>query len=312
MQWLEITADASDRPIDDLCSFLNDFGIDGLVIEDEDDFKAFLERNRQYWDYVDQELLDEKRGLHRVKFYLPDDAGGRQTLLRLRELLPDLSISSACIRDEDWENNWKRYYKPIFIGSRLLIVPEWEDIPETHGRTVMRLNPGLIFGTGSHPTTRMCLEAAEGLITSSSKVLDLGCGSGILAIAALLYGANHVDGCDIDPKAPETAKSNAALNGIGDNLLDIYAGDCLADSKLRALLSSSGGYDIIFANIVADVIISLCPSVPSWLKDGGIFICSGVIDGRQSEVEAAIHSCGLNILKHMQSENWHCFISRKE
>ncbi|MBQ4651537.1 MAG: 50S ribosomal protein L11 methyltransferase, partial [Oscillospiraceae bacterium] len=193
----------------------------------------------------------------------------------------------------------------IPVGNKLMVVPEWEDT-DCEGRLPLRLDPGLIFGTGSHATTKMCLAALEEHACPGKKFLDLGCGSGILGIGALVLGADSCIGCDIDPKAPDVAMSNAALNGIGAERFKVYAGDIIGDASLRRFMGS--GYDVVLANIVSDVIIPLSAYVHDFLKPGGIFICSGIIDGRQDEVRAAIEQNGFKITAHHQLEEWHCFV----
>ena len=196
----------------------------GMVVEDEADFQQFLEHNHQYWDYVDDELEQKFAGVSRIKCYLSDDAEGKAILAAIRAAFSNNNISTAFIEDSDWENNWREYYKPIEVGEKLVVVPEWEEIPE-NGRLPLRLDPGLIFGTGSHATTRMCLAALEKYCSSETRVLDLGCGSGILGIGSLVLGNKCCVGCDIDPKAPDVAMANAALNGIGAERFKVYAGD---------------------------------------------------------------------------------------
>ncbi len=261
MEWLEVSIEAGDRGTDSLCRTLEELGITGLAIEDGSDLEDLIANYKQYWDYIDGELMEKLRNKRLVKFYLPDDESGRSELDRLRPLLEreGYSASAASLRDEDWENNWKRYYKPLKIGKRLLVVPEWEDVPEAEGRTVLRLNPGLSFGTGSHPSTRMCLEALEDRAGGAESALDLGCGSGILAVAALKLGAKAALACDIDEKAVSSALENAALNGIGVGVFEAYRGAALADARLRARLGSSK-WELVFANIVADVVIALAPT----------------------------------------------------
>ena len=170
----------------------------------------------------------------------------------------------------------------------------------------MRLDPGIAFGTGSHATTRMCLEALEGVAAPGKCVLDLGCGSGILGIAALLLGCESMTGCDIDPKAPEAAARNAALNGIGEDRFSVCAGDLLSDEGMRRRLGT--GYDIVFANIVADVIIPLSAFARRFLASGGVFICSGIIDFRRANVERALRRNGFEILREFREDEWSCFL----
>ena len=291
MNWIEVHIDTQPAELDGLCARLEELGITGLVIDDEADFKNFLENNHQYWDYVDESLLQEKKGLCRVTFYLSDDPDGRRRLAAAEDLaagLPGARLSRAAVQDADWENNWKQFYKPMEIGERLIVVPEWEQA-NTQGRIPLILNPGLTFGTGSHATTRLCLTALEETIHGGERVLDLGCGSGILSIAALRLGAEHAFACDIDEKCVEVAYENAALNGIDRSRYTVRWGDVLSDQQLKAEIG--GGYDMVVANIVADVIIGLSGQVRPFLKEDGLFLCSGIIDDRAEEV-ARTCGCG--------------------
>ena len=303
MRWIEVCINTPREEIDARCEELAALGAGGFVIENEDDVREFLENNHQYWDYVDKELSDSFSGVSRIKTYLADDEDGRAILAAIRNAYGAVSV--CFVEDSDWENNWREYYKPIEIGKKLVVVPEWEEIP-AGGRIPLRLDPGLIFGTGSHPTTRMCLAALEDFAGSGKRVLDLGCGSGILGIGALNLGCESCTGCDIDPKAPDVASANAALNAMGPDRFRVYAGDILTDASLRGLLG--GGYDIVLANIVSDVIIPLSAHVGDFLAEDGVFITSGIIDGREDEVAAAIRSNGFVITAHRCEEEWHCFV----
>lgn len=308
MRWIEATVKTSTEEIDALCALLGDLGIDGMVIEDEADFRNFLENNQKYWDYVDEELEQKFSGISQIKFYLADDADGIAKMTQVRAAV-SAPITQAFIEDSDWENNWREFYKPIPVGNRLLVVPEWE-APEEDSRIMLRLDPGLIFGTGSHATTRMCLCALETLAKPGTRALDLGCGSGILGIGALLLGCDSVVGCDIDLKAPDVAAANAALNDIGADRFQVYAGDVLSDKGMCRRLGS--GYDIVLANIVSDVIIPLSGIVSQFLAPDGVFVCSGIIEGRQEEVQAAVEAAGFSILDHRCEEEWHCFTAARK
>lgn len=310
MNWIEVHIDTCPGELDDLCARLESQGITGLVIDDEADFKNFLENNHQYWDYVDDDLLQEKKGLCRVTFYLSDDPDGQRQLADIEKMagtLPQAHLSRAAVQDADWENNWKQFYKPMEIGERLLVIPEWEQAG-TSGRVELRLNPGLTFGTGSHATTRLCLTALEETIHGGERVLDLGCGSGILSIAALRLGAEHAFACDIDEKCVEVAYENAALNGIDRSRYTVRWGDVLSDQQLKAEIG--GGYDMVVANIVADVIIGLSGQVRPFLKEDGLFLCSGIIDDRAEEVARHLREAGWDILRTRQSEGWFSYLCR--
>lgn len=305
MRYIEVTVNTPEEEIDLRCQQMADMGAGGFVIENEADFQAFLENNRQYWDYVDQELEDKFKGLSRIKCYLTDDEEGLAVLRSIKAAYDD--VETGFVEDSDWENNWREYYKPIEVGEKLVVVPEWEEIPQD-GRLPLRLDPGLIFGTGSHATTRMCLAALEGFAGPGVRVLDLGCGSGILGIGALVLGCDSCFGVDIDPKAPEVVLSNAALNGIGPDRMKVCAGDIITDASLRTYLV--GGYQLVLANIVADVIIPLSAMVRPFMAENGIFICSGIIEHRWVETEAALKANGFTILEHKSEEEWHCFVCK--
>ena len=301
MEWIECTINCG-GDTDELCWALSELGVGGMSVENEEDFRNFLENNHQYWDYVDEELEQRFAGVSRVKFWLSDDEEGNTVLAAVRAA--GYEVGTTLIRDEDWENNWKEFYKPIPIGEKLVVVPEWEETPDD-GRIPLRLDPGLIFGTGSHATTRMCLENLEELSAPGKRVLDLGCGSGILAIGALLLGCKEAVGCDIDPKAPDVALSNAGLNGIGEDRFKVYAGDVLTDEGMRKFLGT--GYDLVMANIVSDVIIPLAGIVRRFMKEGAELVVSGIIEGRQDEVVAALEENGFTITAGYCQEEWHCF-----
>ena len=306
MQWIEVSVPTRSDEIDDVCAQLAELGAGGMVVEDETDFQQFLEQNHQYWDYVDDALEAQFRGVSRIKFYLADDDDGRAQLAAIRAGI-GRELTTATVRDSDWENNWRQYYQPIETGERLVVVPEWLDAP-ADGRLPLRLDPGLIFGTGSHATTRLCLQALEKHIRGGEKMLDLGCGSGILSIAALLLGAEDAFACDIDDKCVGVAYENAALNGIGREHYTVRAGDVLSDKRLAR--EFGGDYDIVVANIVADVIIALAPQVRPLLKKGGLFLCSGIIDDRAVEVADALRLAGWAIMEARESEGWFSYLCK--
>ncbi len=324
MEWLELHIDTNHAGLEPLEIFLSANGVDGVVIDDEQDFQSFLENNHQYWDYVDEDLEASMKGKSRITFYLPADDEGFARLGALRTALQtfkeahagqygSLLMTMENLKDSDWENNWKQYYKPMEIGERLLVIPEWEQEnvrgqAKYAGKVPLILEPGLTFGTGSHATTRLCLTALEQAVHGGERVLDLGCGSGILSIAALTLGAASAAAVDIDDKCLTVAYENAALNGIGRDRYTVLVGDAVSDRALKAQLG--GGYDIVVANIVADVIIGLAPSVRQFLKPGGLFLCSGIIDTRADEVADALRHTGWTIEDTRSGEGWYSYTCR--
>ena len=317
MDWLELKIDVAAAGIDPVTALLEEQGITGVIIDDQRDFQDFMAHNQAYWDYVDEQLVKEKENLSRVTFYVENSTAGYGTIAAVRiamhalkqkhpEYAP-LLLTVENVKDEDWENNWKQFYKPMEIGERLLVIPAWERA-EAGDRVTLTLNPGLTFGTGSHATTRLCLTALESRIHGGERVLDLGCGSGILSIAALRLGAKSAFACDIDEKCIDVAYENAALNGIGHDRLTVRQGDATKEGPLRTAIGT--GYDVVVANIVADVIISLAPQVRHFLKEDGWFLTSGIIDDRADEVAAALTAAGWNIVETCTSEGWYCYICR--
>lgn len=315
MKWLEVHIDTVHAGLESVEAFLSAHGIDGVAIDDEKEFRSFIAENKRSWGGVDADLVRREQGRSRVTFYLEETEAGFATLGALRVALSafkkehsdcgSLLMTLDNLESTDWENNWKQYYRPTKIGERLLIVPSWEKaaIP---GRVSLILDPGLTFGTGSHATTRLCLEELEHAVRGDEKVLDLGCGSGILSIAALKLGAASAFACDIDLACQDVAWENAGLNGIDTASYTVRCGDILSDKALQKEIGS--GYDIILANIVSDVIISLAPAVKKLLTRTGVFICSGMIDDRAEEVQEKLRQAGLTILKSRLSDGWLCCV----
>ena len=321
MNWIQVKIITSDNGIEPINGMLLSLGITGVVISDKNDFMEFLENNRKYWDYVDEELERLKTADTTLTVYLSDDDEGRALLSEIKKELSviksreadsygTLELITSEVKDEDWSENWKQYFKPIEVGEKILIVPEWEEIPDTK-RTVFRINPGMSFGTGSHESTRMCIEEIEKLASANKRVLDLGCGSGILSVISLLLGVKEVTAVDIDPAAVEVSFANLSLNGLDKKLLEGFDGDITSDLGLRQRLSENK-YDIVIANIVADVIIALSDFVGDFMTEDGYFVCSGIINERQAEVIEKLEKSGFNILNVRTQGEWTCVLCNKK
>ena len=322
MDWIQLSISTTTAGIEPVCAVLMEAGVTGMEIDDSIDFHNFLENNRDKWDYVDDELMEAHSSGSFVRFYVTDNACGADMRMAVTEGLKalkaldtnceygTLAITSAGMKEEDWAENWKQYFKPLNVGDKILILPEWETLAEPTERTVFTVNPGMSFGTGSHHTTQLCIRALERYLKPGMEVLDLGCGSGILSIIAMLLGAEAATAVDIDPNAVDIAVKNAERNQINLDAYRTFAGNVLTDETLKKAISDKQ-YDIVLANIVADVIIGLKPIVPAFLKDGAIYITSGIIKDRREDVLLSYESAGLTLLETYEQGDWVSLIYKK-
>ena len=309
MAWLEITINTKSDRINFVAAQLTARGFADLVMEDQEEFETFLEGNRDYWDYIDEEFQQRLRGLSRIKLYLEDtDGAGMERLRGCVEGL-GLTMQVDALPETDWEESWKDNYPAVEVGKNLIVVPYW-DAENTGGRTPIILDPGLTFGTGAHPSTQMVMEAMEERVAPGWRCLDLGSGSGILSIAALRLGAGSATGIDIDPKAEDIARENAAYNGFAAPEFTALTGNVTEDRDLMARLSRTE-YDLVLVNIVADVIIGLAPILPNFLTEKSLLICSGILDVRLGDVLAALDAAGLEVTAVREKEDWRCVTARR-
>ena len=304
MAWLEITIDTTSEKINYVVTNLTARGFADLVIEDQEEFESFLDENRAYWDYIDEDLQQKLQGLSHIKIYLEDtDTAG---MARLEQAVSGLNLTMKVqpLPETNWEESWKDNYPPQEIGDRIVILPYW--LSGTEGdRLPVILDPGLTFGTGAHPTTRMVVQTMESLIKPGFHCLDLGSGSGILSLCALRLGAASATGIDIDPKAEDIARENAAYNGFAAPEFTALTGNVTEDRQIMEALAARE-YDVVLVNIVADVIISLAPVLPNFLTEKSTLICSGILDVRLDQVLAALTAAGLTILEVKAEEDWRC------
>lgn len=324
MEWIEVFVAASQMGLEPVEGVLYQCGLNGLMIHDEADFAEFLENPNREWDYVADELVEEKQEQTTgITFFLRDNLYGREQLSQIKSALQSvketekeldlgsLEVTMKNVAEEDWANNWKKYFKPFPVGDKIMIKPSWEELPAQTDKIILKIDPGHIFGTGTHETTQLCMELIEKYVKKDDMVLDIGCGSGILSIASLLLDAKEADAVDIDPNAIQIAYENSDRNDIDRNRYHVKAGNILEDKGLQASYSGKK-YDLVAANIVADVIIALTKQVPDYIKDGGIFLCSGIITERKEDVLEALKAANFAVLDIKEKTSWVAIATRYE
>ena len=328
MLWIKTVVHTTTAGIEPVSGILLLNGINGYEVCDSEDFNSFLENKEVYFDYIEDDLLKLKDCETTVTFYVPENSQGLETILGVKNALAGLKErdsenafgtlavdTDTRLEEEDWENNWKQYYKPMEIGERLLVIPEWEQEnvrgqAKYAGKVPLILEPGLTFGTGAHPSTQMVMEVMEDVVKPGFHCLDLGSGSGILSIAALRLGAESAVGIDIDPKAEDIARENAAYNGFAAPAFTALTGNVTEDTALMDTLAA-GRYDLVLVNIVADVIIGLAPVLPHFLDESSTLICSGILDTRLSDVLEALTAAGLTVTATKAKDDWRCVTAKR-
>lgn len=307
MDWMEITVTVSSEGEEAVTDIFYRLGCQGVFVEDPQLLKRYIDSGK--WDYHSFEKAEET-GRCLVKGYFPEDERLKERLVLLREelsrlkgIFPNwvLNFETVMVKEEDWANNWKDYFKPFRIGKRFLVKPTWEKAAYPEGVLVIEIDPGAAFGTGTHPTTALCLKALEEFIRPEQLVFDIGTGSGILSVAAALLGA-EVQASDIDPLAVKIAAENVRINRV-ENKVSIKTGN------LGEVFT--GQADVVIANIIADVIIELLPQLSFLLKPGGFFLASGIIESRTKEVEAKIKEAGLELAGRREDSGWVLLIGRR-
>lgn len=317
MNFMQIDVYTESEAVNLLVMRLSELGINGFTIHDSADFEEFLENKDMNWDYVDDDLMGLKNVPTHITLYLQDNEQGLETLSELKGVLSELKAENASfygslelkidnVKEEDWANNWKQYYKPFNVGNKLIIKPSWEEVSNIGDRKILEIDPASTFGTGQHHTTRLVMEKLEGVLKEGDKFLDLGCGSGILSIAAMLLGAESAVMVDIFKNAADTAAENMEKNGFSAEKYRSYCGNIIEDEALRNEIGT--GYNVVVANIVADVIIAMSSLFRSFMKSGATLIVSGIIDERLEEVLSALKENGFTVKDTDSSEGWNVIV----
>jgi len=317
MNWIQLTVETTQDGIDPVCAALDMLGIDQFSIVDSvEEIERFLGEAGRFWDYVDYSEMAASMGGPAVRAYLDDtpenqalveQVRARMEALRQLDLGVDpgsLRVTSEIVDDTGWNDLWKRFFVAIPVGQRLLVQPAWEPVPsEFSDRIPVRLQNSAIFGTGQHASTQLCMELLEKRVQSVDRILDLGCGSGVLFLTAQLLGAGDAVAVDVDAKARTIVPEHARLNGIPEDQYRVVVGDAVNDPAVAREIGSAP-FDIVAANIVADVILPLTPSVPRWIRPGGVYLVSGIIGEREPEITAALTDAGFQVDEVLRRDDW--------
>ncbi|MEG1886510.1 MAG: 50S ribosomal protein L11 methyltransferase [Oscillospiraceae bacterium] len=305
MDWNEILINIPAEYCERTAAIANMVVAHGIYIEDYSDLEEGA-MEIAHIDLIDEELLLRDRNLVIIHIYISREDNAVEAAAFLKERLTaeniPFTVESGNVSDEEWNDNWKKFFKVTEIGEKLVIRPSWEEYKNTSGKKVLSIDPGAAFGTGTHATTKMCLALLERYVDEKSKILDIGCGSGILSIAGLLLGAESATGVDIDKTAVKVSNENAGINNV-QNKAEFFHGN-LCDKII-------GKYNVICANIVADVIMMLLDDIENYMAEDALFLCSGIIDIRADEVKNSFKSHDYKIIDIMQEDNWFAFAAKK-
>lgn len=316
MKWIRFTLDTHTQAVDILSYKLDEIGIEGIEIEDKVPLSE-ADKEKMFVDILPDP--EDNDGTAKVHFYMePENCDPEKVMLQVQDIFQEIkefceigkgTVSLSETEDKDWINNWKAYFKPFRAAQNIVIKPTWEEYKkEKDSDILIEIDPGIAFGTGSHETTKLCIQALNKYVKEGDSVLDVGCGSGILSIAALKLGAKHATAIDIDEVAVKVAAENFAVNNISPSVYTLLDGDLISNAFLK--VKAGVGHDIVVANILADVIIPLTGVVRPHLKKGGLYITSGILNTKEAEVREALEENGFEILSVEHMKEWCCFIAR--
>lgn len=316
MKWNKFRLKTTTEAEDIVSSMLMDLGIEGVEIEDKVPLTK-ADKEQMFVDILPE--LEEDDGVAYLNFYLDDDADVKETLENVKRELNEMkdfldigecSIEESETEDLDWVNNWKQYFHQFYVDD-VLIIPSWEEVkPEDKDKMIIHIDPGTAFGTGMHETTQLCIRQIRKYVTKDTTILDVGCGSGILGMLALKFGAKYSVGTDLDPCAIDATYENMEVNGIKKDQYEVMIGNIIDDKEVQDKVGYEK-YDIVAANILADVLVPLTPVIVNQLKHGGIYITSGIIDMKEETVVEAVKAAGLEVLEVTYQGEWVSVTARK-
>ena len=317
MKWNKFTLKTRSEVEDIVISTLADVGIEGVEIQDK---QPLTESDKQQMFVDIMPDIPDDDGIAYLNFYLDVDEDKEKVLADVRAALAEMqefldlgecTITESETEDKDWINNWKQYFKQFYVDD-ILIIPSWEEVkPEDRDKMIIHIDPGTAFGTGMHETTQLCIRQLKKYVTEDTEILDVGCGSGILGMLALKFGAKHSVGTDLDPCAIDATYENMEVNGISKDKYEVMIGNIIDDKAVQDKVGY-GCYDIVVANILADVLVPLTPVIVNQLKDGGIYVTSGIIEDKEETVKAAVEAAGLTVLEVHHQGEWVSVTARKE
>ena len=316
MKWNKFRIETTTEAEDLVSSMLMDLGIQGIEIEDNIPMSQ-REKEQMFVDILPETGVDD--GVAYISFYLEEEDDKEAVLAKVRAELEDMrayievgsgSIEESQTEDVDWVNNWKKYFHQFYVDD-ILIIPSWENVkPEDENKMIVHIDPGTAFGTGMHETTQLCIRQIRKYTTEHTRILDVGCGSGILGMLALMFGAEYSVGADLDPCAIDATRENMQVNGITEDRYEVMIGNIIDDKAVQDKVGYEK-YDIVAANILADVLVPLTPVIVNQLKPGGIYITSGIIDDKEETVVNAVKAAGLEVLEVNYQGEWVSVTARK-